>query len=850
MDNRRDFLKKAGLLGGGFGLMTTLPPSIQRALSIDPPKGSTFHDAEHIVFLMQENRSFDHCFGSLQGVRGFNDPRAISLPNKIPVWLQSNKTGDTYVPFRLHIKDTKATWMGDLPHSWENQVDARNHGKYDQWLEAKRPWNKEYAHIPLTMGYYTREDIPFYYSLADSFTVFDQHFCSSLTGTTSNRLFFWSGKLRDSPSSPPLVRNSEVSYNKEVHWKTFPERLEEHGIPWKVYQNEISLKTELSGEDESLLANFTDNNLEWFSQFNVRYSEGHRKYLEQRKKVLPEEILALEQQLSQEPNDSDSETKKVLVKKRRELLKTKETLQRWSMENFDKLSDYEKNLHQRAFTTNSKDPNYHQTETISYTENGEERSVKIPKGDILHQFREDVNKDQLPTVSWLVAPQKFSDHPSAPWYGAWYVSEVLDILTKNPEIWKKTIFILTYDENDGYFDHVPPFVAPRPDQKSAVSKGIDTAEEYVALEEELDKKGLSPKNARESPVGLGYRVPMVIASPWSKGGWVNSEVCDISSTLMFMEEFLSKKTGKHIKETNISDWRRTVCGNLTSSFRTFDGEGTKLPEFIERNEIMKTVYNASFKDLPSNFKALTADEIQEAVQNPRTRFMPRQEPGIRDSSPLSYELYVDGRLTGDRKYVEISFTAADKFFGNAALGAPFNVYAPGNYLQKNKEGEMQFEAVQTWSQAVRAGDSISSQWPLEHFEDKRYHLRVYGPNGFYRELKGDQQDPEIAIELQYQRNRGFIKKPNGNIEIQVTNSESNRSLRLKMIGNAYNTPGQDVTIVAGETKSIIVETKNSYGWYDFTLQVEGDKEFERRYAGRVETGRPSKSDPLMGEVNV
>ena len=194
MDTRRDFLKKASMLAGGMGLTASLPPSIQRALEIDPENGTTFYDAEHVVFLMQENRSFDHCFGTLQGVRGYNDPRAISLPNKIPVWLQSNKDGETYVPFRLNIKETQATWMGDLPHNWESQVDARNNGKYDQWLVAKKA-DAEYGNMPLTLGHYTREDLPYYYALADAFTVFDQHFCSALTGTTTNRNYFWTGNL-------------------------------------------------------------------------------------------------------------------------------------------------------------------------------------------------------------------------------------------------------------------------------------------------------------------------------------------------------------------------------------------------------------------------------------------------------------------------------------------------------------------------------------------------------------------------------------------------------------------------------------------------------------------------------
>ena len=88
-------------------------------------------------------------------MRGFNDPRAITLPDGNPVWVQTNAAGETYAPFRLNIKDTKATWMGSLPHSWRDQVDARNDGKHDGWLDAKRSGRKEYAGMPLTLGYYT-----------------------------------------------------------------------------------------------------------------------------------------------------------------------------------------------------------------------------------------------------------------------------------------------------------------------------------------------------------------------------------------------------------------------------------------------------------------------------------------------------------------------------------------------------------------------------------------------------------------------------------------------------------------------------------------------------------------------
>src|SRR5690606_2261071 len=152
------------------------------------------------------------------------------------------------------------------------------------------------------------------------------------------------------------------------------------------------------------------------------------------------------------------------------------------------------------------------------------------------------------------------------------------------------------DENDGYFDHIPPFVAPNPKDRNAVSKGIDTREEYVTLQQERAKDDIDQEDARESPVGLGFRVPMLVASPRSEGGWVSAGDGDISSTLMFLEKFLGKQTGKNIEEPNIRTGRRTVCGDLTSSVRTFDRKETALPEFVERNTFMHEVYNASFME--------------------------------------------------------------------------------------------------------------------------------------------------------------------------------------------------------------------------------------------------------------
>ncbi len=847
MDTRRDFIRKAALLSGAAGVWSAMPGSIQRALAINPQPGTTYLDAEHVVILMQENRSFDHCYGSLRGVRGFNDPRAITLPNKNKVWLQSNKAGETFAPFRLNIKDTKATWMSSLPHSWSNQVDARNNGRYDKWLLVKASGNKDWAPMPLTMGYYDRTDIPFYYALADAFTVCDQNFCSSLTGTTPNRLYLWTGTLRSGQhaDSQANVWNEDVDYGAEAHWTSFPERMQDAGVNWRIYQNEISA-ARLEGEKDGMLANFTDNPIEWFAAYNVRYSTGYMKYLERSQQQLPAFIAEKKQQLAGLTAGTPEHTRlsKAIARAEQELEQVKQDAVKYTPENFAKLSAREQELHRRAFTTNSNDPHYHDLETLEYKDGNEVRKVTVPKGDILHQFRQDVNNGQLPTVSYLVAPGEFSDHPGAPWYGAWYVSEVLDILTKKEEVWKKTIFILCYDENDGYFDHVPPFTAPFKPGTGKVSEGIDTAIEYVTLEEEKKKSHVGKNSLRESPIGLGYRVPLVIASPWSRGGFVNSEVCDHTSILQFLENFLQHKTGKPIRETNISAYRRAVCGDLSSVFRPYNGEKVELP-FEERNEVMESIYNAKFKKLPDNFKALTPAEIAEVNEHPeKSPWMPQQEKGTKPSSALPYQLYTHGKLSADKRSFEISFSAANEVFGARAAGAPFNVYAPGNYIQPDTN---QMGPLRAWSYAVKAGDAIRDEWPLHEFENSDYHLRVYGANGYYREFKGDAGDPAVTIECDYQRSKTIRKKLTGNLAIQISNS-GNTALTIVAKDMSYG-KGETKITVAPKCKSVLViDLAQSHRWYDIRVTVAGSGKFEQRFAGRVETGNDGITDPLMGRI--
>lgn len=804
MDNRRDFIKKASLLTGAVGFSSMLPPSIQRALAINPEVGTSYLDAEHVVFLMQENRSFDHVFGSLKGVRGFNDPRAISLANDYPVWLQSNKKGETYAPFRLNIKDTKATWMSSLPHSWNNQIDARNNGKYDGWLEAKKSGNDKYANMPLTLGYYNRQDIPFYYALADAFTVCDHNFCSSLTGTSSNRCFFWTAKIREEQRaySKPHLSNDNIDGSERVSWSTFPERLSKHNIDWKIYQNELSVGVGFEDEEDNWLGNFTDNTIEFFKQYHVKRHPEHIPYLRKRKVELEKKLL----------NNSDTKLKERLDW----VIKEIDFLEKNPL---DKLSPEQQDLHRRAFVTNRNDPNYHKLETISYNDNGTKRTASVPKGDVLHQFRTDVDGGKLPAVSWLVAPRNFSDHPDAPWYGAWYLSEVIDILTKNPEVWKKTIFVLTYDENDGYFDHMPPFVAPNPNNADTgiVSKSLDIGAEFVQAN----------NDTKASPVGLGYRVPMVVVSPWTRGGYVNSQVFDHTSSIQFLEHFLSHKTGQKIEEDNITSWRRSLCGDLTSVFRPYQGEKISYPERIKRNLFVAGIHKAQFAKLPSNFKKLTAQEIAGIIKNPRkTSLLPKQEPGIKPANAIPYEVYAHGNLDKAKGEFDIVFTAGNDFFGKASSGVGFHVYG----------------ADKNWAFTADAGDTLTYQWPLKAFPNQQYDLKVYSANGFYRRYKGDINDPEIAVAMMYdpQRNKLLLR---------ITRIVDMKALKFTLADQSYGQGNMEIILPINQDEIIKeIDISKNHNWYDFVLRSVDFPGFSQQYAGHLEYLKESFTDPLLGGI--
>jgi phospholipase C len=234
---RRRLLSSAARLAALAAASSFLPPNLRRALAQEPPRQRSLRDIKHVVLLMQENRSFDHYFGTLSGVRGFDDPTAMKLPNGKPVFYQPDpeNPGGYLLPFHLDTRTTSAQKIPSTNHSWPVQHSAWNGGKMDNWLPAHR--KVEGAKAPYVMGYHTRADIPFQFALAEAFTLCDAYHCSVMGPTWPNRMYWMTGTIDPGGKhGGPMIKNAAPP--EGFRWTTYAERLEKAGISWKVYQQD------------------------------------------------------------------------------------------------------------------------------------------------------------------------------------------------------------------------------------------------------------------------------------------------------------------------------------------------------------------------------------------------------------------------------------------------------------------------------------------------------------------------------------------------------------------------------------------------------------------------------------
>ncbi len=692
--DRRTFLQ---LLAAG-ALSATFPASIAKALAIPANRRTgTIKDVEHIVILMQENRSFDHYFGTLNGVRGFGDPRAITLPNGKSVWHQPH--GDGYVlPFHPGAPNLGLEFLEDLPHDWASTHAAWNDGKYDQWVPHKST---------TTMAHLSRSDIPYHFALADAFTICDAYHCSLLGPTDPNRYHMWTGWVgNDGLGGGPVVDNAEAGYS----WTTYPERLQNAGVSWKVYQDlgsSLDAQGAWGDTDDAYVGNYGDNSLLYFNQFRTA-QPGHP-------------------------------------------------------------------LHERAKTGTQ---------------------IKAG-GSLFDTFQEDVRTGKLPQVSWIAAPEAYTEHPNWPAnYGAWYISQVLDSLTANPDVWSKTVLLVTYDENDGFFDHMVP---PTPPQSRAQGLStVDTTHEIFP----------GDAHNQAGPYGLGVRVPLIAISPWSKGGWVNSEVFDHTSLIRFIEARFGPDYGD-LHEPNITPWRRTVTGDLTSlfDFKTPNDHKVSLPH---------TVAYAP----PDNER-----HPDYAPKPPDVQAMPTQEPGVRPARAVPYVLQV----TENEDRTAGTFTLT--FVNSGTVGAVFQVRSAS-------------AGYGPWTYTVGAGGQVSDVWTIIDGGGTAYDLSVYGPNGFLRSFAGDIADPgkpSPDVRASYNIKQGGI-----GLDI-ATRSQAAETIRVT---DAYTGKASTHTLKPGEVLKQSHGLEQSHGWYDLTVESATLPGFRRHLAGHVETGRDSKTDPAIGTLSI
>jgi phospholipase C len=606
-------------------------------------------------------------------------------------------------------------FMADVAHGWSDGHGAWNKGKHNQWYANKGD---------RSLTYHTRSALRFYHELADAFTVCDAYHCSEMGPTNPNRMYMFTGMIGYEPGGTKRAIGND-SWGNPGHigydWTSYAERLQAAGKTWQVYQE---------------WDNYGDNSLDYF----ISLMAIGRKALAKTKDGSGNPYTKLEYFYYAVAKASATDQQKLLA----DLALGVNTL-----------TAAERSLYDRGLHRERPD-------------------------QLVPAFKADVDAGTLPAVSWIVAPEPLTEHPYwGPNTGADLVKRTLDALASKPDVWNKTVFLLMYDEDGGFFDHMPP---PAPPVTSG--DGLST----VANTDEI---------VGTEPIGLGVRVPMMVISPWSRGGKVCSEVFDHTSVVRFLEKWSG------IAEPNISPWRRTVCGDLTSTLDTAMANPT--------------------------YPALTAPVLTSGPKGtnptpPATQKFPIHEVGVRPARPLPYVLTASGRVAADKFWID--FTNA------GTAGAHFYVYANA------------FRTDGPWRYTVEAGKTLADYWQAGTPEGG-YDLNVHGPNGFIRRFAGNRKtatttgnaNPEVTLRYSPAENRVYLT---------MTNAGGKASVVTVRTNNRGGGPWT-YTVNPGATVEDWFSTGNGMnGWYDLTATADTTDGFVRRFAGHMETGAETTSDPVMG----
>jgi phospholipase C len=627
---------------------------------------------KHVVILMQENRSFDHYFGTLKGVRGFGDKQILTYQNGSTIFQQPDPSR-TDLGYLLPYNMTDQT-DGDLDHSWDGDHEARNGGLWNNWVAAK---SEE------TMGYFTRKQIPFQYALADAFTICDGYHQAIMAPTSPNRMYFWTGTSSGWTSNP---NDYEVDFGSDAgtaEVTTYPELLQAAGVTWQTYTNN---QVGDSGDyPDYFLGDYGDNPLWFYQQYNSTNSrDGGSSELAERGAVTP-----------------------------------------WQ------------------------------------TDAGAPPLSKTHAAYVLSSFIDDVKSGELPEVSWIVAPAGYCEHPSyTPDYGAHYVNTVIRTLWSDPELWKSTALFITYDEHDGFFDHqLPPFAEP------------SVTDEYID----------------DLPIGPGTRVPMLICSPWTRGGYVDSNVYNHTSMLEFLAAW------KGVKPANVTPWRSSITGDLTSAF-DFEHPDYSIPDAIPSLDETWA--------LSQETGGSTATPAEGAQK------MPTQEPGTRPHRPTNHQPFAD--VTVDRSTGAVTAKMTNK----GKVGTSLAVYPDG------------FLAASVTPFTVLKSDPKSYTWDSTLTAGK-YAFSIYGPDGFLTSFAGT----VVAKAISDTPVASVTAAVRGRLELTLSN-EGSGEIVYTLTPNDYEGRTETVKVTKHTPRTVTWPT-NEDGYYDVVISATTGDGFRRRYAGRL-----------------
>lgn len=687
--SRRRMLQAMGLLGGvaavGAGVVDAAAPAnaeqTATAAKYVLPAGfkGDITDIKHVVVLMQENRAFDHYYGALPGVRGFDDKQALKFQDGTDVF--SQPSGSSFVkPNRV---TTVAGTTTGLDHSYAGGSSAWASGRYNNWVGAKGS---------ATMHYVTGEEIPWQWSLASAYTICDNWHASVMGPTTPNRLYQWSG------SSGGSADNGDESSGLR-DWQTYPEALQEAGVSWRIYVDN-------SNNGTSWVGDYTDNPIRGFATFTTAGTTA-----------------------------TDAANR----------------------------ADATKNAPGTGLIWRAGSAPY--ASTGAPNNDSDANLVGVLK-DFIAACQPGAQYP-LPEVSWVVAPYGWCEHPSAnPEHGAHFCNRVIQTLQANPDLWKSTLLIMTFDENDGYFDHVlPPYAEP------------GTAGEYIG----------------NTPIGYGARVPSILVSPWTRGGWVNSETFDHTSIIRFLETWTTA-IGSPALSTTITPWRRGISGDLTSAM-----------DFAH-----------PVVDTPSLPDTEALVQIARAGGTIATQVPPadKWEGVTLKHRPLSFHPH--GTFVEDR---DSGTVTAHLSLSGGPAGKTVSLQAfPDKYLPFTNTPH----TVSAAAPAIYSWDATT--------HDGRYAFSIYGPDGFVRShagtvLPAGQNNagvPRVDVDL--------VSGDTPVVTITLHN-DGLQPVHFALTANDYD--GGDRTLWVKPGASSTVEWPTDDGYYDVIITADTGTGWQHRYAGRV-----------------